>query len=342
MNYGGSGTSKDDPIVIDTLEDLAPLMQKSAGSILHIAFPEVYSGDKVIDLRAAGWNPDGRININWSTDNHETIRRYVYFNGWTILGLSIMNSYFFNLVISGSSTNASEKQVYIYDLIIKNAYILGGGSEAWLFRSEASYGSRIIFYRCKFSMMLDSQTTSTYAFGYIADEEEFQFFQCSFNIQVNSTSKNLKTWIMNDRSRNRWLMRNCIMNIRSTNFRPWDYNADSSLVICANMQFSKIVGDVRCVAGNSAEVPMLYSPTGCFYNVVDMTFRHYRTDGTVYFGFGSGKNIVNYSNFKYSNGNAMAASNVNGNNKSVITTAQMLDADYLNSINFIVGDPPSD
>jgi hypothetical protein len=38
MNYGGSGTSKDDPIVIDTLEDLAPLMQRSAGGTLHIAF----------------------------------------------------------------------------------------------------------------------------------------------------------------------------------------------------------------------------------------------------------------------------------------------------------------
>lgn len=64
MNYGGSGTSKDDPIVIDTLEDLAPLMQRSAGGTLHIAFPETYSGPKVIDLRAAGWNPDGRLNIN--------------------------------------------------------------------------------------------------------------------------------------------------------------------------------------------------------------------------------------------------------------------------------------
>ena len=95
MNYGGSGTSKDDPIIIDTLQDLAPLMQKSAGNILHIAFPETYNGPKVIDLRSAGWNPDGRINIDWTTSDHETIRRYVYFNGWTILGLSIMNSFFF-------------------------------------------------------------------------------------------------------------------------------------------------------------------------------------------------------------------------------------------------------
>lgn len=341
MNYGGSGTSKDDPIVIDTLQDLVPLMQRSAGSVLHIAFPEVYSGDKVIDLRAAGWNPDGRININWSTDNHETIRRYVYFNGWTILGLSIMNSYFFNLVINGSTSNANEKQIYFYDLIIKNAYILGGGSEAWLFRTEASYGFRMYFYRCKFSMMLDSQTTSTYAFAYIADEEEYYFLQCSFNIQVNSTSTNLMTWIMNDRARSRWLMRNCIMNIRSTNYRCWDSGSDRSLVVCANMQFSKIVGDVKCVTGTSTEVAILYSATGCFYNVIDMAFRHYRTDGTVKFDFGSGKNIVNNSNLKYSNGNAIAASNVTGGNKNVVTTAQMLDADYLNSINFIVGDPPS-
>lgn len=54
MNYGGSGTSKDDHIVIDTLQDLVPLMQRSAGGTLHIAFPETYSGPKVIDLRAAG------------------------------------------------------------------------------------------------------------------------------------------------------------------------------------------------------------------------------------------------------------------------------------------------
>ena len=341
MNYGGSGTSKDDPIVIDTLEDLAPLMQRSAGSILHIAFPETYSGPKVIDLRAAGWNPDGRININWSTDNHETIRRYIYFNGWTILGLSIMNSYFLNLVISGSSTNANEKQIYFYDLIIKNAYVLAGGSEAWLFRSEVSYGCRIYFYRCKFSVMLDSQTNSTYAFALCADEEEYYFLQCSFNIQLNSTSTSYRTWIMNDWERHRWLMRNCIMNIRSTNYRCWDSNSDQSLVNCTNMQFSKIVGDVKCVAGGSTEVAILHSQSGCFYNVVDMAFRHYRTDGTVKFNFGGGKNIVNYSNCKYSNGNAIAASNITGSNKNVVTTAQMLDADYLNSINFIVGDPPS-
>jgi len=341
MNYGGSGTSKDDPIVIDTLEDLAPLMQRSAGGTLHIAFPETYSGPKVIDLRAAGWNPDGRLNINWSTDNHETIRRYVYFNGWTILGLSIMNSFFLNLVISGSSTNASEKQIYFYDLTIKNAYILAGGGEAWLFRSEASYGSRIYFYRCKFSAMLDSQTSHTYAFNLVTDEEELYFLQCSFNIQLNNTSTSYKTWIMNDWRRSRWLMRNCIMNIRSTNFRSWDGNTDQSLVNCANMQFSKIVGDVKCVAGGSTEVPILKSASGCFYNVVDIAFRHYRTNGTVYFGFGGGKNIVNNSNCKFSDGNAMAAQYITGDNKNVVTTAQMLDADYLNSINFIVGDPPS-
>lgn len=76
MNYGGSGTSKDDPIVIDTLQDLAPLMQKSAGSVLHIAFPDVYDGTKVIDFRSAGWNP---INIGYRAAL--SINRYVYFNG---------------------------------------------------------------------------------------------------------------------------------------------------------------------------------------------------------------------------------------------------------------------
>lgn len=340
MNYGGSGTSKDDPIVIDTLEDLAPLMQKSAGSILHIAFPEVYSGDKVIDLRAAGWNPDGRINIDWTTGNAEDIRRYIYFNGWTILGLSIMNTYFFNLVISGGTSSAAMKQIYFYDLIIKNAYILGGGSDAWLFRSEASWGCRIYFYRCKFSMMLDSQTASTYAFALSADEEEYNFFQCSLNIQVNSSYRAYKTQIMNDLKRGRWLMRNCIMNIRSTNFRPWSTGNDC-LVNCANMQFTKIVGDVKCTEANSTEVAILWSDSGCFYNVIDMAFRHNRNDGTVNFYFGAGKNIVNYSNCKFNNGNAMGASYITGSNKNVVTTEQMLDADYLNSINFIVGDPPS-
>ena len=342
MNYGGSGTSKDDPIIIDTLQDLAPLMQKSAGSILHIAFPETYNGPKVIDLRSAGWNPDGRINIDWSTDSHQNKRRNVYCNGWTILGLSIMNSFFFNLVINGVNSNASEKQIYFYDLTIKNAYILGGGSEAWLFRTEASYGCRIYFYRCKFSMMLDSQSTSTYAFALTVDEEEFYFLQCSFNIQVNSNNVSYKTWIMNDWQRYRWFMLNCIMNIRSNNFRAWGSNSDAALVVCANMRFSKIVGDIKCTAANCSEVEILYSYSGCFYNVVDMAFRHNRTDGTVKFNFGAGKNIVNYSNCKFSDGNAMAASDITGNNKNVVTTAQMLDADYLNSINFIVGDPPSD
>lgn len=342
MNYGGSGTSKDDPIIIDTLQDLAPLMQKSAGDILHIAFPETYSGPKVIDLRAAGWNPDGRINIDWTTGSEKNIRRYIYFNGWTILGLSIMNSYFFNLYIDNAKTNANQKQIYFYDLTIKNAYILGGGSDAFLFREQSSWGSRIIFQRCKFSIVLDSQTNSTYAFALNSDEEEYNFFQCSFNIQLNSTSSSYKTQIMNDSKRDRWLMRNCIMNIRSTNFRQWGNTTSDCPVLCSNMQFSKIVGDVKCTGGNNTEVPILYSYSGCFYNVVDMAFRHYRTDGAVWFDFGTGKNIVNGDNCKYSNGNAMAASAIAGGSKSVITTEQMLDADYLNSINFIVGDPPSD
>ncbi len=188
-------------------------------------------------------------------------------------------------------------------------------------------------------MMLDSQTTSTYAFALSSDEEEYYFLQCSFNIQLNNTSTSYKTWIMNDYKRYRWLMRNCIMNIRSTNFRAWA-TGEECLVNCTNMQFSKIVGDVKCIAGTSTEVPILYSRSGCFYNVIDMAFRHYRTDGTVNFYFGGGKNIVNYSNCKFSDGTAMAASDITGSNKNVVTTAQMLDADYLNSINFIVGDPP--
>ena len=190
--------------------------------------------------------------------------------------------------------------------------------------------------------MLDSQTTNTYAFALCADEEEYYFLQCSFNIQLNSTSRYYKTWIMNDYQRYRWLMRNCIMNIRSTNFCSWDSTANQSLVTCANMQFSKIVGDIKCDSGISTDVKILYSASGCFYNVVDMAFRHYRTDGAVYFDFGTGKNIVNKDNCKYSNGNAMPASVIAGGSKSVITTEQMLDADYLNSINFICGDPPSD
>lgn len=244
---------------------------------------------------------------------------------------------FFNLVINYSHTNASMKQIYFYDLTIKNAYILGGGSDAWLFRTSASYGCRIYFYRCKFSMMLDSQTTSTYAFYLNEDEEEYYFLQCSFNIQLNSTNVSYKTWIMNDWKRDRWLMRNCIMNIRSINFRSWDGNERFALVRCANMQFCKIVGDIKCVAGSGTGVPILYSASGCFYNVVDMTFTHYRTNGTVYFGFGTGMNIANKDNCKFRDGNAMAASDITGT--SVVTTAQMLDADYLNSINFIVGDP---
>lgn len=249
---------------------------------------------------------------------------------------------FFNLVINGANSNASEKQIYFYDLTIKNAYILGGGGEAWLFRTEVSYGCRIYFYRCKFSMMLDSQTTSTYAFALTADEEEFYFLQCSFNIQLNSTNVSYKTWIMNDWQRYRWLMRNCIMNIRSNNFRAWGTSDDDSLVNCTNMQFSKIVGDIKCTAGQSTEVKLLFSKSGCFYNVVDIAYRHYRADGSVCISFGTGMNIVNKDNCKFSNGNAMAASAITGGNKSVITTEQMLDADYLNSINFIVGDPPSD
>ena len=60
---GGDIRDANNPLTIDTLEDLKSILNNTsyipvAGSgSYYIAFPDVYDGPKVIDLRSKGWNP---------------------------------------------------------------------------------------------------------------------------------------------------------------------------------------------------------------------------------------------------------------------------------------------
>ena len=85
---GGGGQSVDDPVYVDTLESLKKVLADE-NLYKYIAFPEVYDGPKVIDFRSAGWNP---INIQSPPRNSNRSEVHIYFNNWTILGLSMMDS----------------------------------------------------------------------------------------------------------------------------------------------------------------------------------------------------------------------------------------------------------
>lgn len=83
---GGDIHDPDNPLTLNTLEDLkSTLLGIQEEGKYYIAFPEVYDGSKVIDLRAAGWNPIS-FSLYYSTDgNKGDLYIYIYFNGWTIL-----------------------------------------------------------------------------------------------------------------------------------------------------------------------------------------------------------------------------------------------------------------
>ena len=332
---GGGGQSVNDPVYVDTLESLKEVLADEVNLYKYIAFPEVYDGPKVIDLRSAGWNP---INITApyiSGSNRNDV--YIHFNNWTILGLSMMDSLpsdktFFNNLI----------RTYIYDLIIKNAYILGATSEAAMFEcaNNMNLTPVINFYRCKFSMCIDSQSSDVTAFHPFANAG-MNFYQCSFNTNyvINRTDKRAKLYYQNYGMGS---FVNCIFNVTASHHREDSGYANYLIGVFSRMQFCKIIGSIEHIGGNQIDILEL-SNSGSVYNVIDMDIINH-VNGTVYLGirFGSGTNIINSSkvyNAPETSGTTEISKEYS--NLTECTAAQMQDKDYLNSIEFICGDTPT-
>jgi hypothetical protein len=334
---GGGGQSVDDPVYVDTLESLKEALADEVNLYKYIAFPEVYDAPKVIDLRSAGWNP---INIQSPPYKSDRPQVHIYFNNWTILGLSMMDS------MSSDKTffNAYEVEVYIYDLIIKNAYILAATSEASMFNcSEGNNTAIINFYRCKFSMCIDAQNNDVTAFHGFANggyhtERHMNFYQCSFNTNyvMNTTGLRTRLYYQNY---GKGSFVNCIFNVVASHHRESSGYSNYLVGYSGQMQFCKIIGSIDHIRGDQIDILSLNREWGSVYNVVDMDITDHTQTSHTYLciQFERGTNIINSSKLS----KAVGSFSKQYSNLTECTTAQMQDKDYLNSIEFICGDTPT-
>lgn len=337
---GGGGHSANDPIYVDTLESLKEVFEDSTNKYTHIAFPEVYNGPKVIDLRSRGWNP---INIGYRASEW-AVNRYVYCNNWTILGLSIMNSWFWCL-----SSNSSDYCTYVYDLIMKNVYVLAIESSACCFcNSSGGYGH---FVRCKFSAVLDANNNHVafvnpfYSpYGSSGSGRRIHATNCSFNTEIHTQSNSLYAKVIGgpnySTSDHEGNIVNCIFKTNAPFLRfSNNLNAQTQATIYqGKFKFCKWIGSVK---GYQKRIFFIQGGSNSAYNVVDVDFYSYFSSSTatcvISVTFSSGVNIINSDRFHTVNSTIQTSLS----RCTEVTQAQMTDQDYLNSIEFICGDTPS-
>ena len=335
---GGGGQSVDDPVYVDTLESLKEALADEVKLYKYIAFPEVYDAPKVIDLRSAGWNPINIVSPYISGSNRNDV--YIYFNNWTILGLSMMDS------LPASITFFDNRnRTYIYDLIIKNAYVLAAASEAAMFEcaNNMNLTPVINFYRCKFSMCIDAQNSDVTAFHPFANAgniitRHMNFYQCSFNTNyvVNTGGLRPRLYYQNYGNGS---FTNCIFNVVASHHRGLSGYGAYLVCYAKQMQFCKIIGSIDHISGDEIDVISLNREGGSVYNVVDMDITDHTQTSSTYltFQFNRGTNVINSSKLS----KAVGSFGKNYSNLTECTTAQMQDKDYLNSIEFICGDTPT-
>lgn len=321
-HISGNGTSKNDMYLVDDYDSFIEAITSSGSSPFYIGFPEVYNGPKVIDLRSRGWITSATKFTRETT--------YVYFNGWTILGASIKNTRWL--------TNYDNyKYVTINDLIVKNLYILGIESSSYGFANQ-SRGGTLVFNRCKFSCCTDSLYSHTSLF-YCTDGS-VTYNQCSFNVKFNEGA-NSSDLAYNDGHPSSSIFINCIINITNIKNTSSEMQNSGNLsdvwsTINGRFQFCKITGLVRRI------VPQSSSQTNMFisfdslsaYNVVEV-----ESNTTQPLQIRSSQNGTICAIY---NKDLLANHTDGGSSVAVraLTAAQMVDQDYLNSIDFICGDPP--
>ena len=344
---GGDIHDPDNPLTLDTLEDLkTTLLGITTGGKYYIAFPKVYDGPKVIDLRARGWNPIS-FSLSYSIDgNLGHLYIYIYFNGWTILGLSMSDQTFFYFRAQ-SEQNDGCAYMYIYDLIMKNCYFLSITSNisAFIHERTNTYGNgRLTFKNCKFSAVLDNQSTDA-ATDFIKaaniSTSAITMDTCSFNINFTNSSSSARVLIIDTSNPNTdLLLVNSIVSLNSKRIMP--RNPDTNrLFDRVKMRFCKITGNIKHYDSGNSYLLVIINANQSVYNVVDLVFRttkNYGSGATVRISFGSGVNIVNTDNIKTADDQTPT---IEGEYKTLCTTAQMIDKDWLNDHFFICGDTPN-
>ena len=336
-HISGSGSSASDPYIIDELEDLPPLLQNTNNGINHIAFPEVYDGPKVFDMRSKGWFANF-INMYVQNPGY-SVNKNVYFNGWTILGMSIKDGAFVKFQRDGSSGGGAGNYVLrFYDLIIKNMYIIGITADSFMFRLDASYGVRFFCVRCKISCVLDSQYARTGVFVNTIDEEEFHVTESSLNITFTNTATGdgRRITIINDWHQSRCSFVNTIVSLNSKKWYAPNTDQANSMLRCAKIQFCKFIGDIIVKGVQSAGngMPLITGLVYSVYNVIDIAVKlEIGSSTALYNDFNGGVHVFDTQHIT-----SNASLTINASNCIKCNDAQMIDKDWLNDRFFIVGE----
>lgn len=351
----GTGT-QNDPYIVTSMEEIKELVEGyedvvdpdsgtttrvwniPSNSTTYIEFPDVYAGPKVMDYRSRGWNPF-RIKLGGS---RVEVYIHIHFNGWTILGLSIMDiDYWLTLCCKGSNSYTGA-HLYMYDLIMKNIYILGNSAVTRLFSlsSDTDVGGNslkhsISFYACKFSGVMDGQNTNVIAFDFYHAGNTgsyMTFDSCSFNIKISTRNSSYSgTLIKNNYGTG--YVNNTIFNFTSNNY------AVGSSVISCSLRFCKIVGSIRIPFSASFRISLGSSSV---YNVADIEVVNYSNayESKLILEGSNGINIVNKTRLRAEGSYPMTLQNSDAW-KVIENAADMVDPEYLNSIDFICGDTPT-
>lgn len=201
MSRWGSGYSYSDPCYCDTWDDFVYKCNnpgQTGETYTYIALPTVdQQGNpipperRVMDLRSHDWYRSTTII------NQSACYLWIEGNGWTILGLSIRDTIFFNCNKASPSSSGARNwnsNTVIRNLVFKNIYLQG---ESVIFKANAN-GSRFREVSgCKFSGVIDTSSVSDphtkTTNGLIQSSNQYAgynvFTACSFNFKFVSYAR---------------------------------------------------------------------------------------------------------------------------------------------------------
>ena len=323
-NISGAGTQAD-PYIISDMAGFKELFQEKAGTLQAISntWIKFADGGGTLDFSKDGWYGTTARNFlmripHLTSASSTVFYTYIDGNGWTLI-----NGSFCNLISGGSvgmiclskisSDTWSNWYVKLSNLTFKNMYFYNGNSSTcYIYLNSAessSFANTFIFDRCKFSLCLDATGSGKICWNK-QDYGTLLYNNCSINLKVvrNPSASNIY-WVSNYTS-NRYI--NNLIQLKGT-------FPGSDTITLANAYFNKIVGDL-----DFDTAVLSFRQLSCNgYNVIDMP---------------SSSPSIKFATNLISRSGTISDSQ----NSYIVTEAQMKNKDYLNSIGFICGDPPTD
>lgn len=323
-NISGAGTQAD-PYIISDMAGFKELFQEKAGTLKAISntWIKFADGGGTLDFSKDGWYGTTARNFLMRIPhqtNASSITFYTYIdgNGWTLI-----NGSFCNLISSGSvgmiclskmsDENWSKWYVKLSNLTFKNMYFYNGNnSTCYIYLNSAesaSFSGTFIFDRCKFSLCLDATGSGSIIWNR-QNYGTLLYNNCSINLKIVKNPSSSNILFPNDYSTNRYI--NNLIQLKGT-------FPGSSAIVLNNAYFNKIVGNLDFDTSTlSFNLPRYNG-----YNVIDMP---------------SSSPSIRWAMNLISRSGTISDSQ----NSYIVTEAQMKNKDYLNSIGFVCGDPPTD